>query len=454
MLVYFVALLTAAFVLFLLHRKRMANRWAAFFLLFASVGGLVGFMRGTALPLLAERPDAAGWLGPLNAAAQVLEAVNHTLTPYGVLVFCAVYAGRFSSTRLTRLKLALLVPVALSAAVYAAVGASRSFFLILLLWAVPYYAASCWLLIAGWLRETNRWRKKERLAVAVLSVPTLAAIAGFINVGSLWQPGYYFFDYVAVFIAYSLLAGVAFAFGSGVLGVRVRLERDPLDSAVSAVSSGTAMLNHTIKNEIAKISMCADNVKFALGPEHPDASEQLGLIEKSAEHMRRMVERMHGQTREIVLREEPLRLAERIGEQLAGMSPWLTERRIAVERLTECDPIVRVDPVHVGEVVTNIVHNAAEAMPEGGTLYVRIAEAKRGIAVSFRDTGSGIAKDRLERVLEPFYTTKASRGGGNFGLGLTYAYQVMRQSGGSIELNSVEGEGTTVRLLFPTGKRK
>ncbi|TMV50774.1 histidine kinase [Paenibacillus mesophilus] len=454
MLVYFAALLSAAIVLFLLHPKREANRWASFFLLFASVGGLAGFIREDALPALAIQASTSPWLEALRLMVAGLEIINHTLTPYGVLVFCIVYSERLPrSSQRTRLKLLLLIPPAATAAAYAAVTETNYFFLLLLLWAAPYYGASCWLLIASFVRERNRWRRKERLAVAVLVVPTLIAIAVFINVASVWDPGFHFFNYVAFFIAYSLLAGVAFAFGSGVLGVKVKIERDPLESAMKAVGSGTAMLNHTIKNEIAKISMCAENVKASLDPQDEETAEQLDLIVKSADHMQRMVGRIHGQTQHIILEERPLRLAVWVAECLLRRSSELERNGIAVETGFECDPMLLGDRVHISEVISNILSNAIEAMQNGGRLIVRMEDKKRGIELSFRDNGPGIPKERLQRVFEPFYTTKTNTARGNYGLGLTYCYQVMRQSGGSIEVESGAGAGTTVKLLFPAKKR-
>lgn len=451
MLVYAAALLSAAVVLFRLHPRREANRWAFLFLLFASVGGLAGFIREDALPALALRENTPTWLEPLRLVEKVLEVVNHTLTPYGVLVFCIVYTERFQRAKLW-LKVTLLIPPAATAAVYIAATEVRAFFLLLLLWAVPYYGASCWLLVDSFVRERNPWKRRERLTVAVLVVPTLVAIAAFINVASVWEPGFRFFNYVAFFIAYSLLAGVAFAFGSGVLGIKVRIERDPLESAVTAVSSGTAMLNHTIKNEIAKISMCAENVKASIPVQDGAAAEQLDLIVKSADHMKRMVGRIHGQTQVIVLEERPIRLTKWAREWLRLRSSELERKGVAIETKFECDPVLLGDRVHLSEVLSNIVSNATDAMRGGGRLLVRIAETKRGIELSFRDNGAGIPKERLSRVLEPFYTTKVMSGD-HFGLGLTYCYQVMRQSGGSIVLESEEGAGTTVKLLFPPKKR-
>lgn len=454
MLVYFAALLTAAVVLFWLHPQRQANRWAAFFLAFASVGGLSGYIREDLLPALAARPVALFGYDILRLVGDSLEAANHTLTPYGVLVFCAVYAERlprFWPLRL-RPKLLLLIPPIATAAAYYAVTDKRDFFLLLLLWALPYYAASCWLLLSAFFRERNRWKRRERLAVVVLVVPTLVAIALFINVASVWEPGYRFFDYVAIFIAYSLLAGVAFAFGSGVLGVKVRIERDVLESTVSAVGSGTAMLNHTIKNEIAKISMCAENVKSSLDPHNGEASEQLDIIVKSAEYMKLMVARIHGQTQHIALAPVPCRLTELVRECLRLRASELARNRIQVQTVFECDPVLECDPVHIREVINNLISNALEAMPDDGRLLIRISATKRNVVLSFEDDGAGMSKEQRVRALEPFYTTKAKTGN-NFGLGLTYCYQVMKQSGGAIEVDSEAGAGTTVKLLFPLNKK-
>lgn len=454
MLVYFAALLAAACVLYKLHPQREANRWAAFFLLFASTGGLAGYIRDNLLFKLMERAGTGMWPDFAASAAKGLETLNHTLTPYGVLVFALVYAERFSRKVRAKLKLLLLLPAVVAAAVYWTIPGERAFFLTLLFWAVPYYAYSCWLLLSAYRREPSAWKRREKLAVAVLAVPTLAAIAVLINVANVWEPGFRFFHYIAFFIAYSLLAGVAFAFGSGVLGVKVRLEKDPLESAVTAVSSGTAMLNHTIKNEIAKISMSAENVKFALGRQDAETAEQLDLIVRSADHMKQMVARIHGQMQEIVLEERPNRLSVLVEQNVRSRSAELERSGIRVETDFECDPILLCDPVHVGEVISNLVTNAMEAMPGGGTLHVRIAASKRYVELSLRDNGPGIPQDRLVRVLEPFYTTKKhTGGGGNFGLGLTYGYQVMQKIGGSIEVTSREGAGTVVTLRFPGSKR-
>src|SRR5690606_25924451 len=109
----------------------------------------------------------------LSSAVIALELANHTLTPYGVLVFAIVYAGRFSPQTRRRLKLLLLLPAAATAAILLLSDTQQLPFPFVLGWAGPYYVASCWLLAAGALREKNAARRKEKTAVAILAIPTL-----------------------------------------------------------------------------------------------------------------------------------------------------------------------------------------------------------------------------------------------------------------------------------------
>lgn len=102
----------------------------------------------------------------------------------------------------------------------------------------------------------------------------------------------------------------------------------------------------------------------------------------------------------------------------------------------------------IREALTNLVFNAVDAMPEGGTLTLRtrsVSNAPQAL-VEVSDTGVGMDEQTRRRCLEPFFTTKGERG---TGLGLAMVYGVMQRHGANIELESAPGEGTTVRLTFP-----
>ncbi|MFC0295991.1 ATP-binding protein [Geobacillus jurassicus] len=104
------------------------------------------------------------------------------------------------------------------------------------------------------------------------------------------------------------------------------------------------------------------------------------------------------------------------------------------------------DQNQIVQVLLNIMKNAIEAMPEGGNLYVRVAEADGKIYVDVADTGVGISKERLQKIGEPFFTLKEK----GMGLGLTTSMKIVQEHKGTMRIESEVGKGTTVHLTFPS----
>jgi two-component system, NtrC family, sensor kinase len=112
-------------------------------------------------------------------------------------------------------------------------------------------------------------------------------------------------------------------------------------------------------------------------------------------------------------------------------------------------PQVRANPDRLQQVFINLMTNSCHAMPKGGKLTVETrAEGEgRAIEVLIADTGRGIAREIRERIFEPFFTTKGP--GGGTGLGLSISYRIVKDHGGEILCESVEGEGTTFIVRLP-----
>jgi PAS domain S-box-containing protein len=130
------------------------------------------------------------------------------------------------------------------------------------------------------------------------------------------------------------------------------------------------------------------------------------------------------------------------------------ERKVRLELDVENPiPCVMGDETAISQVLLNIVVNALHAMPNGGLCRIAAkahdSDGKRLVALSVTDTGIGITKRELSRVFEPFYTTKAS----GTGLGLAIAYRIMQDHGGTVQVSSVPGSGTTVVMTFPAATR-
>ena len=105
------------------------------------------------------------------------------------------------------------------------------------------------------------------------------------------------------------------------------------------------------------------------------------------------------------------------------------------------------NPSELKEVFVNIVNNALDAMPAGGTLTVEIYREGGGLAVSVKDTGVGMSDEVRKRVFDPFFTTK---GAGGSGLGMSVAYGIVARHRGEIKIDSQEGVGTNVMVRFPS----
>ena len=144
----------------------------------------------------------------------------------------------------------------------------------------------------------------------------------------------------------------------------------------------------------------------------------------------------------------PVDLAETLDGSLGFFHERLRRRGIAVERDFAQIPSVQGDPDRLQQVFLNVFANAADAMPDGGTLAVSLGTRDAAtVIVRVRDTGTGMPPEEMERVFEPFFTTKP-RGRGT-GLGLLVSRGIVADHGGSIEVSSELGEGTEIRILLP-----
>ncbi|MBI4987151.1 MAG: PAS domain S-box protein [Rhodocyclales bacterium] len=112
-------------------------------------------------------------------------------------------------------------------------------------------------------------------------------------------------------------------------------------------------------------------------------------------------------------------------------------------------PLVECQFSQLNQVFMNLLVNAAQAMPEGkyGRITIRCGSGAEEAWVEIADTGSGISKENLERIFDPFFTTKPV--GKGTGLGLSLSYGIVKKHGGRIEVKSVQGEGTTFRVVLP-----
>ena len=219
-------------------------------------------------------------------------------------------------------------------------------------------------------------------------------------------------------------------------------------NALGEMAGGVA---HDFNNMLAAILGRTQLMLQTVGD--PELRRQLEVVEQAALDGAQAVRRVQEFTRvRQDERFEPLAVDEVIDDVIELTRPvWEAESKrhgitIAVERRRDARRAIGGNAGELREVFTNLVLNAVDAMPEGGTLEVTSADVGPGVEVRVRDTGIGMDAEVVKRVFDPFFTTKGVQG---TGLGLSVAWGIVSRHHGTIDVQSVPGDGSTFTLRFP-----
>ena len=187
-------------------------------------------------------------------------------------------------------------------------------------------------------------------------------------------------------------------------------------------------------------------------PEDEGLRSDAEEIEKAAERASRLTSQLLVFSRREVVQHRLVDVADvliGVRSLLARMLGEDVDLHTEVARPLWC---VKADPTQVEQVLVNLAVNARDAMPSGGELHIALRNVDHGpggraVRLIVRDTGAGMRPDVVERAFEPFYSTKPK--GQGTGLGLATVYGIVTQAGGTIEIHSTPGRGTTVEMLLP-----
>ncbi|MGG3580945.1 sensor histidine kinase [Priestia megaterium] len=424
-------------ILFFRNPQNEKIRWASVIGFCGGFGG-IGALLGKGI----DRPE---WVLHLDG---IFTSIGHYFTPYGMLIFGIVYSDVIGNVRKRNiLKLLLLIPIFIMYSMFQVYPEFRVDFRILAIWVAPYVIAANILLIYSAWREDRPIIKRRKILTCVFVVPmftfalTTNIILEALGIVGVWR-------YNPWIIVTQFLVFVYFGVKYGILGVRIRFEKEMRDSTMKAARSGTALFNHTIKNEIAKIDLLVNQIKEQIPPEEKSA-ENLGLVLNSTNHVLELSRRIQSKLDVINLKESEFSLTESIDSAINLLKPYLNMNPdITIIKQYEVDAIVFGDSEQLQETYLNIIKNASEAMNGQGVILIKVYKTRKKIHIDFIDEGKGIGKDELTRVLDPFYSTKHNQT--NFGLGLTYCYNVLKKHGGDILVKSKVEKGTTFTLTLPS----
>jgi signal transduction histidine kinase len=218
-----------------------------------------------------------------------------------------------------------------------------------------------------------------------------------------------------------------------------------MSSRLAAISRLTGRVAHEIKNPLNAIALQLEVLKEIVLDEVPAAKPRLDELLAEIMRLDRVVRTFLDFTRPVELETEPFDLCEVTGSLLSLIEAECESARVQIERAMAQEPVmVRGDASLLRQAILNILRNALESMPEGGFLRVAV-DSDDAALLSITDTGVGIAPEDREKIFQLYFTTKEQ----GTGVGLAMAYRAVQLHGGTVEVDSEPGKGTTMRIRLP-----
>ena len=220
---------------------------------------------------------------------------------------------------------------------------------------------------------------------------------------------------------------------------------------LASVGQLTAGIVHDVKNPLAVIKGIAEELRDEPGLD-PGIKEQMTVVRDNASRAATIVgdllkfaRQAKPEMKQNDMRES-IEAAIRLTEYLARKGTVQVVKDVPARAV-----MAYYDAGQIEQVLINLIQNAIQAMPKGGTLRINLSHAPGALAVAVEDTGIGISPGNLARIFDPFFTTKKE--GEGTGLGLSVSYGIISRHGGKIGVESKVGKGTTFTILMPVGER-
>ncbi|MGZ7065835.1 MAG: sensor histidine kinase, partial [Candidatus Aminicenantales bacterium] len=206
---------------------------------------------------------------------------------------------------------------------------------------------------------------------------------------------------------------------------------------------------HEIKNPLTPIQLSAEHVLKVYEDKKGDfdraLKESMSYIISEVDNLRRIAQEFMEISRDTTLRRDPLDLAEVLEDTLRPYRKLLSERIRFKVVYAGRDFRTRGDAAKLKTALRNVVANAVEAISQKGEVAVTMARDGLRLRIAIRDTGPGMSRETIERIFDPYFSTKDA----GTGLGLPIAKKIIEEHGGTIQVASEAGGGTTVTMEFP-----
>jgi signal transduction histidine kinase len=221
------------------------------------------------------------------------------------------------------------------------------------------------------------------------------------------------------------------------------IERSRRMSASGRLTRGVA---HEVKNPINAIVLHLQLLQTKLQQIDPDTRRHMDIIGNEIHRLDRVVGILVDFMRPRDLHLEEIDFRRLLEEVVSLAAPDAEQHGVTMAPEFPAEPLtVNVDTDLMKQAILNVVLNGLQAMPQGGTLTVSARRDEDLVITEIRDQGAGIPHDVQEKIFELYFTTKK----GGSGIGLAQTFQIMQWHYGSVDFESVEGQGTTFRLRLP-----
>jgi two-component system, sporulation sensor kinase E len=226
-----------------------------------------------------------------------------------------------------------------------------------------------------------------------------------------------------------------------------RLRRAESLASLTTLAAGVA---HEIKNPLGSMGIHLQLIQKKIAGrdciDSKDIGQHLGVFGEEVDRLNRIVVDFLFAVKPMDTVLEEGDLNHIIEELIEFVRPELDQAGVAIEKeLSPGVPLMRIDARYIKQAFLNLIKNAVAAMPGGGVLRVETRRFGGEVRVRISDTGSGIPDDIMDKIFEPYFTTKPF----GTGLGLTIVFKIVKEHFGDISVESRVGEGTTVTLAFP-----
>ncbi len=215
----------------------------------------------------------------------------------------------------------------------------------------------------------------------------------------------------------------------------------------------SAIFAHEVRNPINNISTGIQLVASRLGKDHP-LYGSLDKVRKECSRLDQLMSDVLFFTRRLELKMEPIDMASTLDRMLERWRPRMKQAGVRSHvKFDPETPKVLADPRTFEQVIVNLITNALQAMPDGGTLSITVQPAASShdqpVEIKIADTGPGISQEQIERIFDPFFTTKKD----GTGLGLAISRRIISAHKGSIQVESFPDAGTVFNIQLPSAPR-